>query len=115
MNLTGGWQAGPSLGSDRTGVGFKLHLRPVVVPGEATYLVSRLGVTALRGEHAELLVPLLDGTRDLEGVLRDAAPGLDSESVLRSLDDLTTAGLLRLHPRGVGWAAAGGAVPGAGA
>ncbi|MFF1698375.1 TOMM precursor leader peptide-binding protein [Streptomyces sp. NPDC058257] len=110
MNLTGGWKARPSLGSDRTGVGFKLHLRPVVVPGEATYLVSRLGVTALRGEHAELLVPLLDGTRDLAGVLRDAAPGLDSESVLRSLDDLTTAGLLRLHPLTVPSAPADGTV-----
>ncbi|WP_369236273.1 TOMM precursor leader peptide-binding protein [Streptomyces sp. R21] len=109
MTIHGGMQAGPAEGGERAGVGFKLHLRPVVVPGEAAYLVSRHGVTALRGEHAEVLVPLLDGTRDLDGILRETARELDTESVMTSLDDLMTAGLLRLHPRSVPPASAGGA------
>lgn len=108
MTLTGGRQAAPAPGGDRAGFGFKLHLRPVVVPGEAVYLVSRLGVTALRGEQVECLVPLLDGTRDLDGILREAASELDSESVMSSLDALMTAGLLRRHSRAVPPASAGG-------
>jgi hypothetical protein len=44
-------------------VGFRHHLRPATVPGEATYLVSRQGVTTLHGLLADVLVPLLDGTR----------------------------------------------------
>ncbi|MFD6175244.1 hypothetical protein ACFWH0_40770, partial [Streptomyces coeruleorubidus] len=101
MTAHGGKRAAVAADGERPRVGFKLHLRPVVVPGEAAYLVSRHGVTALRGEHAEVLVPLLDGTRELDDVLREAARELDSESVLSSLNDLTTAGLLRLHPRAV--------------
>ncbi|WP_181768941.1 hypothetical protein, partial [Streptomyces albidus (ex Kaewkla and Franco 2022)] len=46
-----------SLRDESALVGFKRHLRPTVVPGEAAYLVSPRGVTALRGEHAEVLVP----------------------------------------------------------
>ncbi|GAA3299072.1 hypothetical protein GCM10020295_36310 [Streptomyces cinereospinus] len=76
-------------------VGFKSHLRPTVLPDDATYLVSRRGVTALHGHPAEVLVPLLDGTRSPHAVLREAAPVLgieDAEAALRALDG---AGLLR--------------------
>jgi ribosomal protein S12 methylthiotransferase accessory factor len=76
-------------------VGFKGHLRPTVLPDDATYLVSRRGVTALHGVQAEVLVPLLDGTRSPRAVLRAAAPvlgGEDAEAALRALD---SAGLLR--------------------
>lgn len=80
---------------DRVLVGFKSHLRPTVLPDDATYLVSRRGVTALHGHPAEVLVPLLDGTRSPHAVLREAAPELgieDAEAALRALDG---AGLLR--------------------
>ncbi|MFD7064368.1 TOMM precursor leader peptide-binding protein [Streptomyces sp. NPDC059906] len=76
-------------------VGFKSHLRPTVLPDDATYLVSRRGVTALHGHPAEVLVPLLDGTRSPHAVLCEAAPVLgaaDAEAALRALDG---AGLLR--------------------
>ncbi|GAA3234037.1 TOMM precursor leader peptide-binding protein [Streptomyces thermocoprophilus] len=76
-------------------LGFKLHLQPTVVPGEAAYLMSRRGVTALHGTHAEALVPLLDGTRSLEGVLREAAPVLGAAEALLTVNDLLAAGLLR--------------------
>ncbi|MFF5531332.1 TOMM precursor leader peptide-binding protein [Streptomyces cinerochromogenes] len=76
-------------------VGFKGHLRPTVLPDDATYLVSRRGVTALHGPQAEVLVPLLDGSRSPRAVLSEAAPVLgdeDAEAALRALDG---AGLLR--------------------
>src|SRR5215472_13424339 len=47
----------------KTFVGFKRHLRVAVVEGEAAYLVSPTGVTALRGRHIAVLAPLLDGSR----------------------------------------------------
>jgi ribosomal protein S12 methylthiotransferase accessory factor len=80
---------------DGVRVGLKSHLRPTVLSEDATYLVSRRGVTALHGPQAEVLVPLLDGTRSPEAVLREAAPvlgGADAEAALRALDG---AGLLR--------------------
>ncbi|WP_318201626.1 TOMM precursor leader peptide-binding protein [Streptomyces sp. SCL15-4] len=78
-------------------LGFKRHLRAAVVPGEAAYLLSQRGVTALRGLPAEVLAPLLDGTRDRETVIRDAAPALDPEAARSALAALEAAGLLRLH------------------
>ncbi|MFD5184155.1 TOMM precursor leader peptide-binding protein [Streptomyces sp. NPDC058372] len=89
---------GRELAGDRGGlIGFKSHLRATVVPGEAAYLVSQRGVTALRGAPAEVLVPLLDGTRDHAGVVRAAAPALTREEATSSLRALDAAGLLRLR------------------
>ncbi|MEV1025786.1 TOMM precursor leader peptide-binding protein [Streptomyces sp. NPDC050264] len=76
-------------------VGFKSHLRPTVLPDDATYLVSRRGVTALHGLAAEVLVPLLDGTRTAQAVLREAAPVLGGENAEAALRALDGAGLLR--------------------
>ncbi|MEU1265954.1 TOMM precursor leader peptide-binding protein [Streptomyces cellulosae] len=76
-------------------VGFRHHLRPAVVPGEATYLVSRRGVTTLHGALAEVLVPLLDGTRSLAEILHRAAPALGIEETRGGLRMLSQAGLLR--------------------
>ncbi|MGW0565304.1 TOMM precursor leader peptide-binding protein [Streptomyces sp. NPDC003016] len=98
MTVVGEQEVWPTPGGTAARVGFKLHLQPTVVPGEGAYLVSRRGVTALHGEHAELLVPLLDGTRDLGGVLRAAAPVLGAEEVMASVRELLGAGLLRFHP-----------------
>lgn len=79
-------------------VGFKSHLRPAVSPGEATYLVSRHGVTALHGGQVEVLVPLLDGTRTRRTVLREAAATLGTEEADASLRTMEAAGLLRFSP-----------------
>lgn len=59
---------------DRTRLGFRRHLRATVVPGEAVYLVSHRGVTALHGDPAEVLAPLLDGSRSPAEVLGRPLP-----------------------------------------
>ncbi|MER6775347.1 MULTISPECIES: TOMM precursor leader peptide-binding protein [unclassified Streptomyces] len=76
-------------------VGFKSHLRPTVVPGDAAYLVSRRGVTALSGSGAEVLVPLLDGTRTALAVRQEAALSLGAEDAEAALLSLADAGLIR--------------------
>ena len=90
-----GGPAPVALRDGATLVGFRRHLRPATVPGEATYLVSRRGVTALRGTLADVLVPLLDGTRSLSEILREAAPALTPEEVHGGVLLLREAGLLR--------------------
>ncbi|WFB09369.1 TOMM precursor leader peptide-binding protein [Streptomyces sp. LX-29] len=52
---------------------FTPHLRVEPVPGEAVYLVSERGVTALHGRQVAALAPLLDGTRDLAALSTDAS------------------------------------------
>lgn len=79
-------------------IGFKSHLRAFVVPGEAAYLVSHGGITALHGDPAEILAPLLDGSRTPDAVVREAAESLAADDVLDSLAALDAAGLLRLRP-----------------
>ncbi|MYX62193.1 hypothetical protein GTZ89_42920, partial [Streptomyces sp. SID8382] len=54
-------------------LGFTPHLRVEPVPGEAVYLVSEHGVTALHGQAIAALAPLLDGSRDLAHILTEAA------------------------------------------
>jgi ribosomal protein S12 methylthiotransferase accessory factor len=80
-------------------IGFKSHLRATVVPGEACYLVSDREILALSGASAEVLMPLLDGTRTLDGVLRDAAPRLATDQARTALSSLEAAGLVRSRPR----------------
>lgn len=75
-------------------VGFKRHLRSAVIPGEAAYLLSPLGVTALEGDFIEVLAPLLDGSRTLAGVVRDATPAMTAAQVGRLIGQLFDADLL---------------------
>lgn len=79
-------------------VGFRRHLRAEIVPGEATYLFSERGVTAVSGPYVEALAPLLDGTRNLQTLLRDMPPGLTPEEVGYLLDRLYDAGLVAARP-----------------
>ena len=79
-------------------IGFRRHLRPQIVQGEAVYLIGETGVTAIQGSHVESLAPLLDGTRDLAAVLRDLPAGLTADTVGRMLTRLAAAGLI--GPRG---------------
>ncbi|MFF4016241.1 TOMM precursor leader peptide-binding protein [Streptomyces sp. NPDC001843] len=91
----GGSRSGPD---DGARIGFKSHLRATVVPGEAAYLVSHHGVTALQGDPAEILVPLLDGSRSPAAVLHEATASLTADEVLQALRALDASGLLRLRP-----------------
>jgi hypothetical protein len=82
-------------------VGFKRHLRVEVIKGEAVYLFSERGVTALKGSDAETLAPLLDSTRDLETLLRDVPSGVAPEQVGRfiaRLDEANAPGLSGRRP-----------------
>jgi oxazoline/thiazoline synthase len=90
----------PTTSLDSTGlIGFRRHLRAEVVPGEAVYLFSERGVTALMGAHIEALAPLLDGTRDLATILRQAPDGLTGEQIVDLVNRLTRAGLVGSHDR----------------
>ncbi|MEV6753666.1 TOMM precursor leader peptide-binding protein [Streptomyces sp. NPDC051214] len=92
-------QTGEHTGEQTAFVEFKSHLRCAVVPGEAAYLVSHSGITALRGAQAEALAPLLDGTRTPAAVALAAAASLSSEEVGDALRVLADAGLLRFQQR----------------
>ncbi|MFI5617298.1 TOMM precursor leader peptide-binding protein [Streptomyces sp. NPDC051567] len=105
MTSPGGQEgdAGPA-GAEH--IGFKAHLAATVVPGEAAYLVSHREVLALRGEHAEVLTPLLDGSRTVEDVVLEAAPRLRPEQTRAALSSLAAAGLVRTGPARAGGRAA---------
>lgn len=80
-------------------IGFKRHLRTEIVAGDAVYLFSERGVTALEGGRIEAVAPLLDGTRDLETLLNDMAResgslGMSREQVCGLIDRLADAGLV---------------------
>ncbi|GLF95626.1 TOMM precursor leader peptide-binding protein [Streptomyces yaizuensis] len=75
-------------------MGFRSHIRAEVVAGDAAYLLSDRGVTALQGDQIETLVPLLDGTRDLPSVLREAARTIPAEQAGRLIGRLAQAGLV---------------------
>ncbi|HEX6521700.1 MAG TPA: TOMM precursor leader peptide-binding protein [Streptosporangiaceae bacterium] len=79
-------------------VGFKRHLRAETIPAEAVYLLSGAGVTALSGASIERLAPLLDGTRTLAELQRDALPHLAAAEVGRLLDRLAEADLIEFRP-----------------
>ncbi|HEX6686948.1 MAG TPA: TOMM precursor leader peptide-binding protein [Candidatus Limnocylindrales bacterium] len=84
--------------TDRLGaplIGFKRHLRAEVVANDAVYVFSERGVVALQGEGIEWIAPLLDGTRDLETLLRDTSIlGVSRSQVMRVVKRLTDQGLL---------------------
>ncbi|MGW1294230.1 TOMM precursor leader peptide-binding protein [Streptomyces sp. NPDC002533] len=57
-------------------VAFKRHVRAVSVPGEAVFVCSDQDVTAVRGAGVETLLDLLDGSRTLPELLREAASSM---------------------------------------
>jgi ribosomal protein S12 methylthiotransferase accessory factor len=83
-------------------IGFKRHLQPQVVRGEAVYLFAESGVTALEGPHVEALAPLLDGTRDLAALLRELPADLTADKAGRMLTRLAAAGLIGTRGQGDG-------------
>ncbi|GAA1981061.1 TOMM precursor leader peptide-binding protein [Nocardiopsis rhodophaea] len=102
--------------TDRGLIGFKSGLRVDVVEDDAVYVFSERGVTALQGPYMETLAPLLDGTRDLEGVVRAAPAELAPEQIAAMVSRLAAAGLLTVRspsgaaaptPASAYWEAAG--------
>lgn len=81
-------------------IGFRRHLRAEVVPDDATYLISEHGVTALRAPLLEAVAPLLDGTRDLAALLRDAPVPLPKERLTDLIAQLERAGFIEYRENG---------------
>jgi ribosomal protein S12 methylthiotransferase accessory factor len=79
-------------------VGFKRHLRTHVVQGDAVYVLSERGATSVQGACVEALAPLLDGTRDLAGLLRDCPSGLTRAEVGSVVMRLVDADLVVVRP-----------------
>ncbi|MEV6008398.1 TOMM precursor leader peptide-binding protein [Streptomyces sp. NPDC051976] len=73
-------------------IGFKRHLKSVVVEGEAVYLVSERGVSTVGGRLAQVLAPLLDGTRTAEEISAELAGTVSAERVGSALDHLAEGG-----------------------
>jgi len=104
-----------SLGPADSGryLAFQPHLAVESVPGEAVYLISDQKVTALHGAQIARLAPLLDGTRQLNELQREAADQIPAEQTARLVARLAEAGLLCERPVGrptaqqAYWAAAG--------
>jgi ribosomal protein S12 methylthiotransferase accessory factor len=80
---------------------FKRHLVPYVVEEEAVYLVSERGVSAVHGELAAALAPLLDGTRAAEEIVAELAERYPAERVRRAIDSLARAGRIAYTSNGI--------------
>lgn len=79
-------------------VAFKRHLRAEIAAGEGVYLFSEDGVTVLKGSAIESVVSLVDGTRDLPGVLGGLPDDVSREQAGGVLASLTRAGLVTFRP-----------------
>lgn len=73
-------------------VGFKRHFTSFVVDGEAVYLVSERGVCTVSGRLAQLLAPLLDGTRTAGQISSELAGTVSGERVDGALENLVKGG-----------------------
>jgi bacteriocin biosynthesis cyclodehydratase domain-containing protein len=76
---------------------FKRHLRAEVRAGKGAYLFSEQGVIAMRGAQIESLAALLDGTHDLDRLLRGRPGGMAPEEVAALLAQLVDAGLVTMR------------------
>src|SRR3954470_24295277 len=74
------------------------HLSTAVVPGDAVYVLSEDGATALSGPHLESLVPLLDGTRDFAALRRELPGDVPAEEASGVLTRLAEAQVIGLRP-----------------
>ncbi|MFE9253848.1 TOMM precursor leader peptide-binding protein [Streptomyces sp. NPDC006879] len=76
-------------------VAFKRHVRAETVPGQgAAFVLSDQGVTVLRGSGVENLVPLLDGSRTLTQLLKDASAMMPVAEAGRAVRRLAEANLV---------------------
>ncbi|WP_336320132.1 TOMM precursor leader peptide-binding protein [Streptomyces lavendofoliae] len=84
----------PGLAGTELPVGFKRHLRVEAIAGDAVYLLSEQGTTALQGRDVQILVTLLDGTRTLPDVMREASAALTPARAARMIAELVKADLI---------------------
>src|SRR5690242_4141335 len=77
-------------------MGFKRHLRVEVSDGERVYLFSEQGLRVLRGGVVAALAPLLDGSRDVPGLLRDLPAGMSADQVAVVVARLMEAGVVAM-------------------
>jgi oxazoline/thiazoline synthase len=82
------------------GLGFKRHLRAEISEGNGAYLFSEQGVVAMRGAQVASVAALLDGTRDLDGLLSECPDGMNAEQVTAVLARLVEAGFVTLRVPG---------------
>jgi ribosomal protein S12 methylthiotransferase accessory factor len=73
---------------------FKPHLRISVIPGEGVLALSEDGSKALHGRVYELLVPLMDGSRDEDALVDALAGSVDGAMVYYALALLEKSGLI---------------------
>jgi ribosomal protein S12 methylthiotransferase accessory factor len=64
---------------------FKPHLQVRVIPGEGALVLSEEKVSALHGKVYELLVPLMDGSRDADALVDALAGKVDGARVYYAL------------------------------
>ncbi|EMF30195.1 TOMM precursor leader peptide-binding protein [Streptomyces pseudogriseolus] len=81
-------------------VAFKRHVRAEAVPGEAVFLLSDQDVMTVRGAGAEILVHLLDGSRTLPQLLREAAAAMPVDVAGRLVRRLAEANLVGYRSEG---------------
>ncbi|WP_340687562.1 TOMM precursor leader peptide-binding protein [Amycolatopsis coloradensis] len=90
-------EASSTTGSINGALGFKRHLRAEIREGSGAYLFSEQGVIAMRGAQVASVAALLDGTRDLDGLLAARPDGMSAEQVTGVLARLVEAGLVTVH------------------
>jgi oxazoline/thiazoline synthase len=78
-------------------MGFKRHLRVEVSNGERVYLFSEHGMRVLNGAAVSAVAPLLDGSRDVPGLLRDIPVGMSAEQVAMVVGRLMDAGVVAMR------------------
>ncbi|MET7456635.1 TOMM precursor leader peptide-binding protein [Streptomyces sp. NPDC005574] len=81
-------------------VAFKRHVRTETAGGEAVFVLSDKDVTAVRGAGVGTLVSLLDGSRTLPELLREAASAMPVDEAGRLLGRLARANLVGYRPDG---------------
>lgn len=79
-------------------IAFKRHLKVEIWPGQGVLVFSERRVMRLTGEGIEAITPLLDGTRDLSELFRDAPADVSRDQLRRVIETLTEAGLADSRP-----------------
>jgi oxazoline/thiazoline synthase len=79
-------------------IGFKRHLQVEVCPGQGVLVFSEHGMTRLTGEHVWAITPLLDGTRDLPELVRDAPADVSPDQLRHIVETLAEADLVSARP-----------------
>ncbi|MFD1151039.1 TOMM precursor leader peptide-binding protein [Saccharothrix hoggarensis] len=85
-------------GSLRGPLAFRRHLRAEAGGDDTVFLFCQNGVTAVRSAWIGAIAPLLDGTRDLDALVRARPAGMDPDDVAGLVDGLVDAGFVAARP-----------------